>query len=159
MFSILIPTFNNLEYLKLCISSLEKNSKYTHQIIPHVNIGDDGTLNYLKEKNIEYSYTTYNSGICKGINMASKLSKFDYILYAHDDFYFCPNWDEILVDEVNKIGHNNFYLSGTMMNNGQIAFNCGESPNNFNEKKFLEEYENHNLYDFQGTTWAPNVSA
>tara|TARA_A100001015_G_C14995060_1_gene715813 strand:+ start:174 stop:1055 length:882 start_codon:yes stop_codon:yes gene_type:complete len=155
MFSILIPTFNNLEYLKLCISSLEKNSKYTHQIIPHVNIGDDGTLNYLKEKNIEYSYTTYNSGICKGINMASKLSKFDYILYAHDDFYFCPNWDEILVDEVNKIGHNNFYLSGTMMNNGQIAFNCGESPNNFNEKKFLEEYENHNLYDFQGTTWAP----
>ena len=33
MFSILIPSFNNLEYLKTCINSLKKNSKYAHQII------------------------------------------------------------------------------------------------------------------------------
>ena len=39
MFSIIIPTFNNLNYLKLCISSIKKNSKYNHQIIPHINIG------------------------------------------------------------------------------------------------------------------------
>ena len=49
MFSIIIPTFNNLEYLKLCIKSIKKNSKFnTHEIIPHVNDGSDGTLNYLK---------------------------------------------------------------------------------------------------------------
>ena len=36
MFSILIPTFNNLEYLKICIESLKKNSKFDHQIIVHV---------------------------------------------------------------------------------------------------------------------------
>ena len=47
MFSILIPTFNNLDYLKICIQSLRKNSKFNHQIIPHVNVGDDGTLKYL----------------------------------------------------------------------------------------------------------------
>ena len=29
-----------------------------------------------------------------------------------------------------------------MMHQGQIAFNCGDKPNNFNEKKFLEEYKN-----------------
>ena len=44
-----------------------------------------------------------------------------------------------------------------MMNQGQIAFNCGDKPNNFNEKKFLEEYKNHNFYDFQGSTWAPSL--
>ena len=33
MFSILIPTFNNLDYLKLCIDSIKKNSKFEHQII------------------------------------------------------------------------------------------------------------------------------
>ena len=27
MFSILIPTYNNLEYLKVCLRSLKKNSK------------------------------------------------------------------------------------------------------------------------------------
>ena len=50
MFSILIPTYNNLNYLKLCIESIEKNSKYDHQIIIHVNEGSDGTLEFLKFK-------------------------------------------------------------------------------------------------------------
>ena len=138
MFSILIPTFNNLEYLKFCIRSIKNNSKYTNQIIPHVNIGNDGTIDFLKQKNIEYSYTEYNSGICEGINKAAKLAKYDYLLYAHDDFYFCPNWDDILRKEIGKIGHNNFYLSGTMMNEGQIKFNCGNTPNEFDEGKFLK---------------------
>ena len=157
MFSILIPTFNNLEYLKFCIRSIKNNSKYTNQIIPHVNIGDDGTIDFLKHENIDYSYTEYNSGICEGINKAAKLAKYNYLLYAHDDFYFTPNWDQILKNEVNKIGHNNFYLSGTMMNEGQIKFNCGNTPGDFNEDKFLNNYRNYNYYDFQGSTWAPSL--
>ena len=54
MFSILIPTFNNLEYLKFCIRSIKNNSKYINQIIPHVNIGNDGTIDFLKQENIDY---------------------------------------------------------------------------------------------------------
>ena len=157
MFSILIPTFNNVKYLELCINSIKKNSKYNHQIITHVNIGDDGTIEYLDKNNIEYTHTKYNSGICEGINKAAKLAKYDYLLYAHDDFYFSPDWDKILHEEVKKIGHNKFYLSGTMMNEGQIKFYCGDSPHNFNEKKFLDNYENFNHYDFQGSTWAPSL--
>jgi len=157
MFSILIPTFNNIKYLKFCINSIKKNSKYNHEIIPHVNIGDDGTLEYLNKQKIKYSYTKYNSGICEGINKAALLAKFDYLLYSHDDFYFCPNWDEIIKEEINNIGHNKFYLSGTMMNQGQIKFNCGDTPDFFDEKKFLENYKDYNYYDFQGSTWAPSI--
>ena len=157
MFSILIPSFNNVKYLEFCINSIKKNSKYDHQIIAHVNIGDDGTIEYLKEINIQYTHTEYNSGICEGVNKAAKLAKYDYLLYAHDDFYFSPNWDKILHEEVKKIGHNKFYLSGTMMNEGQIKFNCGNTLDEFNEKKFLDEYKNYNFYDFQGSTWAPSL--
>ena len=157
MFSILIPTYNNLEYLKFCIRSLNKNSFYQNQIICHVNIGDDGSLEYIRNSSIEFTHTSFNSGICEGINKAAKLSKFDYFLYAHDDFYFCPHWDLILSKEIDKIGHNNFYLSGTMMNKGQINYNCGNTPNEFNEKKFLSEYKSYNFYDFQGSTWAPSL--
>ena len=157
MFSILIPTFNNLECLKLCIKSLKNNSKFTNQIICHVNVGKDGTLQYLKENNIDFTYTDYNSGICGGINKATKLATQNYFLYAHDDFYFCPDWDQIILDEIKKIGHNNFYLSGIMMNKGKIAFDCGQTSANFDEQKFLAEYKNHNFYDFQGSTWAPTI--
>ncbi|MDC0455246.1 glycosyltransferase [Candidatus Pelagibacter sp.] len=157
MFSILIPTFNNIKYLELCVNSIKKNSIYDHQIVAHVNIGDDGTIDYLNKNKIEFTHTKYNSGICEGINRAAKLAKFDYFLYAHDDFYFCPNWDDILKKEIENLGHNNFYLSGTMMHNGQIKFECGDFIDNFNEKKFLEEYKNYNYYDFQGSTWAPSL--
>ena len=157
MFSIIIPTFNNLDYLKLCIKSIRQNSTYNHQIIPHVNIGDDGTCDFLQDENIDFTFTKYNSGICEGMNTASKKSKFKYILYSHDDFYFCPGWDNVLKNEVDTIGHNNFYLSGVMMNNGPIKFNAGSDIKSFDENKVLNEYQNYNHYDFQGSTWAPHL--
>ena len=157
MFSIIIPTLNNLEYLRLCIKSIKKNSNYNHQIIPHVNIGEDGTVDFLKKENIEYTSTNHNAGICEGMNLASKKAKNDFILYAHDDFYFCPEWDLILEKEIQKIGHKNFYLSGIMMNNGPLKFDCGDTLENFNESKLLENYQKVNHYDFQGSTWAPHL--
>ena len=157
MFSIIIPTFNNINYLKLCIESIKKNSIFNHEIIAHVNLGEDGTKEYLDKENIEYTFTNYNAGICEGMNKASKKTKFDYILYSHDDFYFCPKWDEIMNEEIKKIGHNKFYLSGIMMNNGPLKFNAGSDLETFDEKKLLDNYEKINHYDFQGSTWAPHL--
>ena len=53
MFSILIPTYNNIDYLKLCIDSIKKNSRFNHQIIIHINEGSDGTLDYVKNNSYE----------------------------------------------------------------------------------------------------------
>ena len=157
MFSIIIPTFNNIKYLKLCIESIKKNSTFNHEIIAHVNLGEDGTKEYLDNEKIEYTFTNYNAGICEGMNKATKKANFDFILYSHDDFYFCPKWDEILNEEIKKIGHNRFYLSGIMMNNGPLKFNAGSDFETFDEKKLLENYEKINHYDFQGSTWAPHL--
>ena len=158
MFSIIIPTFNNLAYLRLCIESLKKNSKYNHQIIPHVNVGDDGTINYLQNIGLDYTYTKYNAGICEGMNSAARKARYEYILYSHDDFYFCPGWDIELKNEVDKIGHKNFYISGTMIGtSGEYSLNCGDNINNFNERKLLDNFKKLNFYDFQGSTWAPHL--
>ena len=157
MFSIIIPTFNNLNYLIKCIESIRKNSKFIHEIIPHVNEGSDGTIEYLDKNKIDYSFTKYNSGICTGMNMAVKKAKTKYILYSHDDFYFCPNWDQVLKNEVDKINHNKYYLSGTMVNNGQIQLDCGNNLETFDEDKLLKEIDNVNYFDFQGSTWAPHL--
>ena len=158
MFSIIIPTFNNLDYLKKCIESIKKNSFYnSHEIIPHVNDGSDGTLDYLKNNSFTYTQTKHNSGICTGMNEAAKKSRTNYLLYAHDDFYFCPNWDYVLKKELDKIGHNKFYLSGTMVHNGQINLDCGNNLETFDEKKLLNEINNVNYFDFQGSTWAPHL--
>ena len=159
MFSILIPTFNNLNYLKLCFKSLTNNSLLEHEIIIHVNGGFDGTLDFVKENNLKYTYTSENVGLCTAINTASKVSTNKYIVYAHDDMYFCPKWDSYLIDEINYIGHDNFYLSATMIepNSGHIKFDCGKNIETFNEDKLLSNYKNLKFYDHQGTHFAPHV--
>jgi len=157
MFSIIIPTLNNINYLKLCIKSIKNNSNFNHEIIVHINQVDERTIKFLKNEKVKYSFTKYNAGICEGVNLASKLSTSNYILYAHDDFYFCPEWDKVLVDELKNLKNNLFYLSGTMVQNGQVELNCGNSLEDFNEKKLLNEYKNIKFYDFQGSTWAPHL--
>lgn len=159
MFSIVIPTYNNLDYLKLCLMSLEKNSKFNHELVVHINSGSDGTIDFIEDKKINYSYSENNIGLCSAINKAVKLTKKKYVLYSHDDMYFCPNWDEILLNEIETIKHDNFYLSGTMIqkDNGHINFDCGDSPDNFDEEKFLNNYKNVNFYDHQGSHFAPHL--
>lgn len=157
MFSILIPTFNNLNYLKICINSLKKNSKFDHQIIIHINDGSDGTLEYVKKLNIDYTHSPENIGMPKALNTASKLSKKDYMVISHDDFYYCPGWDLEFCDEINLMKDTNFYLSGTMVGAGQVNFSVGQTYNDFNEKKLIENLENIKTFNFQGTTKCPGL--
>ena len=73
MFSILIPSYNNLDYLKTCINSVRKNSTFDHQIIVHINEGTDGSLQYIKENNVEYTYSEKNIGMPKALNKNSSI--------------------------------------------------------------------------------------
>ena len=159
MISIIIPTFNNFDYLKLCIKSLNKNSRHKHEIIFHINDGSDGTTEFIKNNGYKFSHSESNIGLCSSINKAAKLASFDYILYSHDDMYFCPDWDEVLINEIKKIKHENFYLSGTMIepNSGHIVYNFGDTINNFKEDELLSKYKNINFYDHQGTHFAPHL--
>ena len=61
VFSILIPTWNNIDYLKLCIGSIRKNSRFAHQVIVHVNENMDGTLEWIQSQpDIDYTYKKVN---------------------------------------------------------------------------------------------------
>tara|TARA_Y100000590_G_scaffold236736_1_gene266476 strand:+ start:860 stop:1696 length:837 start_codon:yes stop_codon:yes gene_type:complete len=159
MISIVIPTYNNLDYLKLCLKSLNINSKYDHEIIFHINDGSDGTREFIKNKGYKFTHSNTNVGLCSSINKAAKLSSFDYILYSHDDMYFCPDWDDVLIKEIKSLNHENFYLSGTMIeaNSGHIIYNFGETINNFRENELLSKYKEINFFDHQGSHFAPHL--
>ena len=162
-FSVIIPTWNNLEFLKLCINSIRKNSTFKHQIIVHVNEGSDGTVDWLEEqKDVDYTYSKENIGICYALNIARQLLKTDYLLYMNDDMYVLPEWDKFLNDEIETIGDKNFFLSATMIepqtsNPAAIEFNCGNSLENFDENKLLENFKNLEKADWSGATWPPNI--
>ncbi len=163
MFSILIPSWNNLPYLQLCIESIIKNSKYPHQIIVHVNQGSDGTIEYLKECNIAYTYSPENVGICYAVNKATTLATEDYVVYMNDDMYVCPNWDESILDEIKILPDDNFMFSGTLiepMNTNNpcvIHRDYGTDISSFKEDELLNTFDKLEKSDWSGSAWPPTV--
>jgi len=157
--SIIVPTYNNFNYLKFFITSLKNNSHYDHEIIVHINDGSDGTLDYVKQNKILYTYSKDNIGLCDAVNNASLLSTTNFILYAHDDMYFCKNWDLYLENDVKKYKNNFYYISGTNISSkyGSINYDCGSSPKNFNFDKFNAFCSNDTSNDLQGSHWAPHL--
>jgi glycosyltransferase involved in cell wall biosynthesis len=157
--SIIIPTFNNFHYLKFFLRSLKINSEFDHEIILHINDGSDGTLKYALENNIKYTHSKSNIGLCSSMNKAYSLTTTDHILYAHDDMYFCKNWDIFLINEINKQNNNQYYLSGTNVStrHGLINFDCGSTYLDFDEKKFHNFCLQDETPDLQSSHWAPHL--
>ncbi len=79
MFSILIPSWNNLGFLKLCIESIEKNSAYKHEILIHVNDGSDGTLEWVRQKGYKHTHSEENIGVCYALNGLRPLATTDNV--------------------------------------------------------------------------------
>lgn len=163
MFSILIPTWNNLELLKLCIRSIQQNSAYTHQIIIHVNDGSDGSLAWVKDQQFSYTHSPENIGICLAVNESAIHAKLDYILYLNDDMYCCPGWDTALVNKLKGLDTDLFMLSGTMIeprdtnNPCVIVRNYGSDAENFDETKLLADLPQQHKADWYGATWPPTL--
>jgi glycosyltransferase involved in cell wall biosynthesis len=163
-FSVLIPSWNNVSFLQLCVESILGNSHFEIQIIVIVNEGKDETIPWLEQQgNIDFLHAKQNIGICYALNLARSMVKSDYIVYANDDMYLLPNWDLGLFNEINSLGTKNFMLSCTMIeptdtgNACVIVKNYGQDIASFQKEKLLTEYESLQKSDWSGSTWPPNV--
>ena len=164
LFSILIPSWNNLDILKITIDSIHKNSVYKHQIIIHVNEGSDGTLEWVKSNNILHTQSPVNVGVCYGFNLPSSLATCNYILLSDDDNYFCPGWDRYLYEAVQKQSGIKWCISGTLIEREKTAnecviapYNFGSTKDDFDEKRLLAEFDKLPFNDWQGANWYPMV--
>jgi glycosyltransferase involved in cell wall biosynthesis len=163
-FSILVPTWNNLPFLKLCIHSIRKNSAFAHQVIVHVNEGNDGTLEWVKESGLSFTYSEQNIGVCWAMNAMRSMVTTDYLVFMNDDMYVCPGWDTAIDEEIRSLGHPWFYLSSTLIQprpfwcKSVIApANYGEDVASFDEEALLQNFMNHPHGDWSGATWPPSV--
>ncbi len=163
MFSILLPTWNNLALLQLCVRSIEQNSAHRHQIIIHVNDGSDGTLDWVRAQGYDHTASPGNIGICFAVNESAMLAKHDYILYLNDDMYCCPGWDTALLARVQTLDSDLFMLSGTMIEPVESGNPCvlvgdyGRDTDRFAEQQLLADLPKFHKADWYGSTWPPTL--
>ncbi len=164
VFSVIIPSWNNLEMLKCCIQSVRENSYFPHQIIVHVNEGVDGTIDWIKGQKLDYTYSINNAGVCYAVNAMAALAKTNYIVFLNDDMYVCKHWDKPLHDCIKSLPDNNFYLSGTMIEPVASSNRCAIAPHDFGrtpaefDKIGLDAFAaSTNKKDWFGASWPPSV--
>lgn len=149
MFSIIIPSWNNLALLQLCIRSIRENSACKHQIIVHVNEGNDGTLEWVKGAGIDYTYSKSNLGVCYALNEAAAKSTHPYIYYLNDDMYCCPGWDTALQTKIEQFSSDPFMLSSRAieppggLSPCAMEGNFGHSADSFRERELLENFQRY----------------
>ena len=118
MITFCISTYNNLEYLKIAVDSVRKNSFYKEApFIIHAENCTDGTNEWLKENSEKYNLEYYldkndnPKGIGGGMNFCADRVETDYIMFLHSDFYVTPNWDKALMDTHNKYPNEKLWVN------------------------------------------------
>lgn len=85
--SIIIPNFNGLELLKICLPSLKKQTFKDFEIIVVDNGSSDGSSDYIKAsfKGIRCIELKENFGFSKAVNIGIKRSNGKYIVLLNND--------------------------------------------------------------------------
>ena len=163
-FSLLIPSWNNLEYLKLCIGSIRKHAHFNHQIIVLINEGKDGSREWVQQQeDLDYVIADQNIGICYGLNVCRSLVSTKYVVYINDDMYLLPGWDLELWKEIEQLEGQPFMLSATMIEPYETGNPCvivqdyGDRLENFREEALLNAFQSFEKSDWSGSTWPPLV--
>jgi GT2 family glycosyltransferase len=92
--SIVILTYNAVDYTKMCYQSIIAHTNPDHEIIFVDNGSKDGTLCFLYSirKTVSVIRNRTNQGFAKGCNQGAAVAKGDTLLFLNNDTIVTKNW-------------------------------------------------------------------
>lgn len=124
--SIVLLTWNQLDYTRQCIESLFKYTHSAFELIVIDNGSTDGTLEYVRKLDrahtacirIETIANSNNLGFAKGCNQGLAVSRGDYLILLNNDVVLTSQWLQRLIRAVENdpqlglVGPMTNYVSG-----------------------------------------------
>lgn len=105
MISIIIPTFNKVEYTKKCLEALKKNTPGADlaDVIVIDDDSTDDTQDFLRSLSlISIIFNKENLGFSRANNIAAKKAKGDILVFLNNDTEVQKGWIEAIVDVFEK---------------------------------------------------------
>jgi len=103
--SIIILTWNALEYTQKCVNSIQNHTKHPHEIVFVDNASTDGTVEYLR--NLVKGHSNYklienreNKGFAAGNNQGVSAASGEYVMLLNNDVLVSDGWLESLVESL-----------------------------------------------------------
>ncbi|HCV43755.1 MAG TPA: hypothetical protein DGH68_09755, partial [Bacteroidetes bacterium] len=101
--SIIILTYNNLDFTKKCIQSVQRNTRAPYEIIVVDNCSTDGTRRWLEEMREKEQLhccilNEENVGFPAGVNQAINRAPGEYILLLNNDTIVTKGWLKRMID-------------------------------------------------------------
>ena len=164
--SFIIPSRNNITYLKWCYESIRKNQSVEHEICFADDASTDGTLEQIlvwmkRDKNIKLHV---NKGPEReGLTilydkLVNEYATNDRVVFFHSDMYLCPNADK----EIDRLLERGKVVSLTRIEpplhpDGpeKIISPLGFEPEEFDEEKFDKDVELYTKSEYTEGVFAP----
>ena len=124
--SIVMLTYNALDYTKMAFESIKANTDHPWEIIFVDNASTDGTKKYLRKlqtqhDNVTVVFNTENRGFSAGNNQGVEKANGEYVLFLNNDVLVNKGWLQNLVaamekdDGIGMVGPITNYISGLQM--------------------------------------------
>src|SRR3972149_1105346 len=105
--SIIILTWNALEYTQKCVHSIQNHTRYPYEIVFVDNASTDGTVEYLR--NLVKGHSNYklienqeNKGFAAGNNQGVSAASGEYVMLLNNDVLVSDGWLEGLVERLER---------------------------------------------------------
>ncbi|GAC1313688.1 MAG: hypothetical protein NVSMB2_01990 [Chloroflexota bacterium] len=101
--SIIILTYNQLEYTRLCVDSVLRHTHIPYELIFIDNASTDGTIDYLRTlPDVKIVANAHNLGYAAGNNQGLALARGAFVLLLNNDAIVTDGWLERLVASMRR---------------------------------------------------------
>ena len=127
--SIIIPVFNQIEFTKRCLESIQKNTfQDCYEIILADNNSTDGTGEFLQNSgSVRVIQNSENLGFSIACNQGAEAASHEFILFLNNDMEVLQGWLQPMIailledPEVGVVGSKLLYPDGTIQHAGVIT--------------------------------------
>lgn len=139
LFDIVIPTYNNLEELKLCLESLEKQTLRSFKVWVAVDGSTDGTLAYLSSRHFEFMLECLqhadkkNHGRAAARNLVLDYLTATYVLFLDSD----------LVVKNDYLESHSAALNSHVISQGRVCYEEGTIWGDYDMTRGMNRFQNN----------------